>query len=158
MVSTHERRGSEKVCTVKLGAERRRYRRHDLEHRGLPVFRWQGYRPARLPDGMTPASALGTLIDLSAGGARIVTSDRSIRPESHIRVRLELPEYAGITAFIDTSGEHLAGKREWIGWMTVRRVVERADGQLEVAGPLEDMAEVDRGMLGLYLSTQPMAA
>lgn len=154
MLTIHERPGFEKVCTVKLGGERRRFRRHDLEHRGLPVHRWEG-RPT--PAGALPPT-IGTLVDLSAGGARIRTFDRTIRPDTHIRVRLELPEYAGITAFVDTTGDHLHGKREWIGWMNVRRVVERDDGTLEVAGPLEDMAEVDRGMLSLYLSTQPLAA
>lgn len=153
MITLHRPSGpNSKICTLKIGAERRQYRRHELEHRGLPVQRWAGAVPSR--DGGT----LGVLVDLSAGGARIRTVDRSIRPDSHIRIRLELPEYAGICPFINTQSEQPAPKREWIGWMNVRRVVEREDGELEVAGPLEDMDEMDRGMLGLYLSTQPLAA
>ena len=30
--------------------------------------------------------------------------------------------------------------------------------EVEIAGRLVDMADTDRGMLGLYLSTQPLAA
>ena len=40
----------------------------------------------------------------------------------------------------------------------IRSVREIGDGELEIAGRLVDMEEIDRGMLGLYLSTQPMAA
>ena len=65
---------------------------------------------------------------------------------------------AQMKQFIDTTGPNLSGKREWVGWMTVRRVDPRDDGNYDVAGPLVDMEEMDRGMLGLYLSTQPMAA
>ena len=37
--------------------------------------------------------------------------------------------------------------------------VQRIGGnELEVAGRLLDMEDMDRGMLGLYLSTQPLAA
>jgi hypothetical protein len=42
--------------------------------------------------------------------------------------------------------------------MAVSRVSSVGKGQAEVAGRLVDMDEMDRGMLGLYLSTQPMAA
>ncbi len=38
----------------------------------------------------------------------------------------------------------------------VRSVIGR--DEVEVAGRLVDMADTDRGMLGLYLSTQPLAA
>jgi len=149
MVSNYERRGEEKVCTLKISAERRQHRRHDLEHRGLPVHR----HDPRQVNGQ-----LGTLVDVSAGGVRVRTRDASIRPETQIRVRLELPEYAGVSPFVDTAGEQLSPKRDWVGWMTVRRVTQREDGTLEIAGPLEDMQDIDRGMLGLYLSTQPLAA
>jgi hypothetical protein len=37
--------------------------------------------------------------------------------------------------------------------------VKKVDGKnFDVAGRLVDMEEMDRGMLGLYLSTQPLAA
>ena len=42
--------------------------------------------------------------------------------------------------------------------MTVSRVMSLGDNQCEIAGRLMDMEEMDRGMLGLYLSTQPLAA
>jgi len=42
--------------------------------------------------------------------------------------------------------------------MAVSRVMKVSEQQYEVAGRLVDMDEMDRGMLGLYLSTQPLAA
>jgi hypothetical protein len=132
------------------GPERRQHRRHDLDHRGIPVDRWDGTRRGSQP--------FGQIVDLSAGGVRIRTSHRNIRPDNQIRVRLELPEYAGISPFIDRSGESLRPKREWVGWMTVSRVQKVDERHVDVAGRLVDMEEMDRGMLGLYLSTQPMAA
>ena len=44
------------------------------------------------------------------------------------------------------------------GWMSVSRVQKTLSGEYDVAGTLIDMEEMDRGMLGLYLSTQPLAA
>lgn len=150
MRSSHERRGQSKVCTLKIGAERRVHRRVEMEPSGIRVHRWEGST-----DGARP---FGTLVDMSAGGVRIRTGEPSLKPETQIRVRLELPDYAGISPFVETAGESLKPKREWVGWMTVRRVIALEGGDVEVAGPLMDMEDVDRGMLGLYLSTQPMAA
>jgi hypothetical protein len=73
-------------------------------------------------------------------------------------VRIELPVYAGISPFVDANDKQLAPKREWVGWMAVARVNKVDDKRVEVAGRLVDMDEMDRGMLGLYLSTQPLAA
>ena len=42
--------------------------------------------------------------------------------------------------------------------MTIRRVHSVGENRFEVAGQLVDMEEMDRGMLSLYLSTQPLAA
>ena len=42
--------------------------------------------------------------------------------------------------------------------MTVNRVAKINKDEYDVAGRLVDMDEIDRGMLGLYLSTQPLAA
>ena len=42
--------------------------------------------------------------------------------------------------------------------MVVTRVERRDDGFTDIAGRLVDMDEVEQGMFGLYLSTQPMAA
>ena len=46
---------------------------------------------------------------------------------------------------------------EWVGWLAVSRV-KQIGSEFEVAGRLMDMEELDSGMLGLYLSTQPLAA
>jgi hypothetical protein len=41
--------------------------------------------------------------------------------------------------------------------MTVVRVRDTGSG-IELGGRLDDLDELDRGMLSLYLSTQPLAA
>jgi hypothetical protein len=132
------------------GAERRQDRRHDLHPQEIPVDRWEG--------GRHSGKTFGKIVDLSAGGVRIRTAQDNLKPDHQIRVRLELPAYAGISPFISSQGSSLAPKNEWVGWMTVNRVVPVEDNQYDIAGRLVDMDEVDRGMLGLYLSTQPLAA
>jgi len=133
------------------GAERREFRRHDLESQGIAIERWDGKRRAAKP--------LGKIVDISAGGVRLRTENASgIRPDQQIRVRLELPAYAGISPFIIDGQNGLQARQEWVGWMTVSRVAPGANNQCDVAGRLVDMDEMDRGMLGLYLSTQPLAA
>ena len=128
--------------------DRRAYRRHDLEQQGIAVERW---------DGRGEPAAFGQIVDISAGGVRIRTKQRGLRVDSELRVRIELPRYAGISPFVDTVGHQPQPKQEWVGWMAICRVVESADG-VEIAAQLLDMEELDRGMLGLYLSTQPLAA
>lgn len=131
-------------------ADRRAHRRADMEQQQISVERWDGARRA--------GEVLGRIVDISAGGVRIRTTQKNIRPDNQIRLRVELPEYAGISPFIDNTGSSLTPKREWVGWLAVSRV-QKADGkEFEVAGRLIDMDEIDRGMLGLYLSTQPLAA
>ena len=129
------------------GIDRRQFRRHDLEQQGVPVMRWDGAR--------REGEVLGKIVDLSAGGLRIRTDAGNIKPDSQIRLRMELPEFAGISPFIDSNA--LKPKREWVGWMAVTRVIKVGD-HVDVAGRLVDMDEMDRGMLGLYLSAQPLAA
>lgn len=130
--------------------ERRMHRRHDLETLQVSVNRWEGRGRA--------GQVFGKLLDLSAGGAKICTSQTGIRVDQHIRVRIELPDYAGISPFIEKGNRGVEPKREWVGWMNVARVRPVGKNQFEVAGRLMDMDEMDRGMLGLYLSTQPLAA
>lgn len=130
--------------------ERRRHRRHDLEQQGIAVERWDGARRASRP--------FGTIVDLSASGVRVRTTDAGIRPDNQIRVRLELPPFAGICPFVDISADEPRPKREWVGWMAVSRVQKTGAREYDIAGTLVDMEEMDRGMLGLYLSTQPLAA
>src|SRR5687767_5777274 len=82
------------VAVEGKGHERREFRRHDLEQQGIAVDRWDGSRK----NGKT----FGQLVDLSAGGVRIRTTASNVKPDSQIRVRLTLPEYAGISPFIGT--------------------------------------------------------
>jgi len=131
-----------------LQFERRKYRRHDFEEQNLTLERFD---PAR-----QVAEPIGEVVDLSAGGVRVRTDSANIKPDTQIRVRLRLPVYAGISPFIER-GMTLKPRNEWVGWMSVRRV-RQVDGQTEVAGELMDMEDMDRGMLSLYLSTQPLAA
>ena len=163
MTTLHERNGNERdeqvfsnepVTTLKLAQsdprDRRKHRRHDMTQQGIAVDRWDNKRRV--------GKAFGEIVDISAGGVRIrATANPDVKADGQIRIRLELPDYAGISPFIDNTGANLEPKREWIGWMTVARV--KQDGnQMDIAGRLVDMDEIDRGMLGLYLSTQPLAA
>ena len=132
------------------GRDRREHRRHEIEQHGISVDRWDGMNIVPKP--------LGKLVDISAGGVRIHATSASVRPDQQIRVRLELPSYAGISPFVTPSPEGLSPKGEWVGWMTVSRVKALDEEKVEVAGRLVDMDEMDRGMLGLYLSTHPLAA
>src|SRR5688500_19108821 len=79
-----------KIAVESDGAERREHRRHDLEMQSLTVDRWDSARGGQV---------LGQLVDLSSGGVRIRTEQANIKPDNQIRVRLELPEYAGKRPF-----------------------------------------------------------
>ena len=133
-----------------VAADKREHRRYDLGGQTLMINRWDAARRSAQP--------LGYLMDLSAGGVRIRTQGSNVRPDSQIRVRIELPSYAGICPFVDTDSGQPQPKTEWIGWLAVSRVSRVGENHAEVAGRLVDMDEMDRGMLGLYLSTQPLAA
>jgi hypothetical protein len=130
--------------------DRREHRRHDMDVQGIPVDRWDNGRRIGKP--------FGQIVDLSAGGIRIRTQHKNLKPDAQIRLRLELPDYAGISPFIDRTNRTPEGKREWVGWMAICRVESINENEHDVAGRLIDMDEMDRGMLSLYLSTQPMAA
>jgi hypothetical protein len=149
MTTLHEQAIEITTETIKP-SERRAHRRADLEQQAIEIERWDGARRV--------GKSFGKIMDLSAGGVRIRTDQKNVKADSQIRLRIELPDYAGISPFIDNSGEGLAPKREWVGWMSVNRVQKIDDKRVDVAGRLVDMDEIDRGMLGLYLSTQPMAA
>jgi hypothetical protein len=129
--------------------DRREFRRHDLEQQGIAVERF---------DGRRGTDVIGRIVDISAGGIRIRTAQRGLRADHQVRVRLELPPFAGISPFVEMAAGGPEPKQEWVGWMAVCRVIETDNGEVEVAGRLLDMEEMDRGMLGLYLSTQPLAA
>ena len=136
---------------MSLSSEQREHRRYDLGGQTLTVNRWDASRRSAAP--------LGYLVDLSAGGVRVRTEQANVKADSQIRVRLELPSYAGICPFIETGAGHQPQpKTEWIGWLAVSRVTKIDGRHFDISGRLVDMDEMDRGMLGLYLSTQPLAA
>jgi len=132
-----------------ISVERRAHRRHDLQQQTVPVERWD----VRSKAGVV----VGHVVDMSSGGMRIRTKT-PVRADQQIRLRLKLPSYAGISPFIDTTTGAARPKNEWIGWMAVCRVAKVGDNAYELGGRLIEMDDLDRGMLGLYLSTQPLAA
>jgi len=163
MTSLHSRQSQPSSSdTQPSGRERRAFRRHDLEQQGIAIDRWSGGASKRRAAAVAEKDTLGQIVDLSAGGVRIRTRDGeasfNIQPDQQVRVRIELPAYAGICPFVDTSTGQPEPRKEWTGWMAVARVTDLGNGEHEVAGRLVDMEELDRGMLGLYLSTQPLAA
>ena len=113
---------------------------------------------SRVDAGRRVREKLGKILDISAGGVRIRTTDKKYQPDGQVRVRLELPAYAGICPFVDTAAGQPTPKREWTGWLTISRVQQIGGNNYDVAGRLVDMEDLDRGMLSLYLSTQPLAA
>src|SRR3954471_4455811 len=96
---------------MSLSSEQREHRRYDLGGQTLMVNRWDASRRSAAP--------LGYLVDLSAGGVRIHTEQVNVKPDSQIRVRLELPAYAGICPFIETESGAPKPKNEWVGWLAV---------------------------------------
>ncbi len=152
MTTLHEKRNARHFRAQSDDAfnEKREHRRYDLGGQTLAVNKWDSRKRAAEP--------LGYLMDLSASGVRVRMDASDVKPDSQIRVRLELPTYAGISPFIDTNAEEPQPKSEWVGWLAVSRVMKIGEKQVDVAGRLVDMDEMDRGMLGLYLSTQPLAA
>jgi hypothetical protein len=148
--TSHEAGNKGNNNALVMGRDRREHRRHDLEQQEIPLARFDSH-------GTSP-QMLGKILDISAGGVRVRTPRCEVRPDQQIRVRLDLPAYAGISPFVAPSAKGLEPRGQWVGWMTISRVVSVDEEEMEVAGCLVDMDEMDRGMLGLYLSTQPLAA
>jgi hypothetical protein len=140
----------EMVLPPRRPAERRRHRRYEMDTRDITVEQWDGARKQGIK--------IGKLVDISASGMRLRTRQRSIRPDAQIRIRLTLPDYAGICPFIDTRSDQPRPTREWVGWLAVNRVQRIDQQEIDVAGRLLEMDELDQAMLKLYLSTQPLAA
>jgi hypothetical protein len=130
-------------------ADRRRHRRVDVEHLGYTVERIEGLK--------IQPQTFGRLVNLSAGGMLIKCAEASVKVGSQIRVRMTLPAYAGISPFVSSDGSG-TGSETWIGWISIVRIARNDDGSVNVAARISDMREIDRGMLGLYLSAQPLAA
>jgi hypothetical protein len=129
--------------------ERRAHRRHDLHQQQIKVERWDVRNKA--------GTVVGEVVDMSSGGVRIRTNV-PVQPDQQLHLRLKLPTYAGISPFIDTSSGAPQPKTEWTGWMAVARCAKVGENSYDLGGRLIDMDDMDRGMLGLYLSTQPLAA
>jgi hypothetical protein len=129
--------------------DRRKHRRHDLECSSVLVERYEGATKGGRP--------LGEAMDLSASGIRIRVRKPEVKVGSQLRIRLRLPQYAGISPFVANDGSGKA-TNEWTGWMTVTRMSKVNSDLWDVAGRLVDMREIDRGMLTLYLSAHPLAA
>jgi hypothetical protein len=129
--------------------ERRRHRRH------APVT-----STATAPGAIR--SDLGSIVDLSVSGLRLVTQDPSLKPGTSVDIRLRLPEHAGVRPFAGNAdqdgGLRLRPADEWAGQLLIRRRIDREDGTFEIGGELTGISAIDRGMLGLYLSIQPVAA
>ena len=146
MTSTHdpELRQTGIRATV---SERRQHRRHDLDSYGVEVQSWDG----------ASAAPFGRIVDMSSGGMLIRTRQANVQPDQQIRLKVRLPAYAGISPFVDTTGSRIRPRTEWVGWMSVARVTETPEGDYEIGARMVDMETLDRGMLSLYLSTQPLA-
>ena len=86
------------------GADRRQHRRHDMHQQGIAVDRWDNKRRV--------GKSFGEIVDISAGGVRIRTrGDQDVKPDGQIRIRLELPDYAGISPFLDNTAPTLPEAR-----------------------------------------------
>jgi PilZ domain len=129
--------------------DRRKHRRTDLEMSDISVERWDGPKVG--------GRSFGQVLDLSASGIRVRTTQPDLRVGAQIRIRLRLPVYAGISPFVADDGTG-APSNEWCGWMTIVRVQKSSDTEFDIGGRLVDMRDIDRAMLGLYLSAQPLAA
>src|SRR4051794_11660734 len=109
-IHEHKQAAGYAVAVDAEGAERREHRRHDMEQQGIEIERWDGSRRTGKP--------LGQIVDLSASGVRIRSEQADVRPDQQVRVRIELPVYAGICPFVDKdAGQQPEPKREWVGWM-----------------------------------------
>lgn len=129
--------------------ERRRFRRQDMESLHVTIER-VGTSPGVV-------DLLGQLMDLSPGGMRIRTSAADLVAGTQLKVRLQLPAYAGISPFVAADGSG-KGTNEWTGRVEVVRLYRIAEDKWDVACQTVDMREIDRGMLTLYLSAHPLAA
>lgn len=138
------------IAEIRIDTDRREFRRHDMAGQDIEIDRLAGDKRR--------GNRLGKIMDLSAGGIRILTTETHVRPEQQIRLCIDLPAYAGISPFVQQGDQNLEPTGHWVGWMLVTRVVQIDDDHTEIAGRLVDMNDCNRGMLGLYLSTQPMAA
>ncbi len=125
------------------GRDRQVHRRHDLEQQSIEV--------KRVDAGRKDAAILGKIMDISASGVRIRTSRADVRPTARSASASSCrPTPASARSSIRPAPR--PSRSEWTGWMAVARVSPVGGGdEVDVAGRLIDMDEMDRGMLGLYL-------
>ena len=138
-------------------ADRRRHRRHELAGGGQGVV----VERRTTGDAYTP---IGYVADLSAGGVRIVLAGDAgadIAPGDRVDVRLSLPDHAGLRPFVRLANSEPTDAEfsgEWTGSFKVCRRADLSESGIQLGGTFEGMADLDRGMLGLYLSVHPLAA
>ncbi|MGN6627490.1 MAG: PilZ domain-containing protein [Tepidisphaeraceae bacterium] len=130
-------------------ADRRKDRRRNFEGRQLIV--------EQVDAKSHKASKIGMLLDLSTSGLRFRAGRTQLTVGAIVQIRLTLPSFAGISPFLMRASVPVPTS-QWTGWITVTRVAERLDGTHDIAGELMGLDEADIGMLGVYLSTQPIAA
>lgn len=129
--------------------ERRRFRRQDMESLHVAI--------GRIGAKAETLDPIGQLMDLSPGGMRIRTTACDLAAGAQLKVRLQLPAYAGISPFVSADGSG-RGTNEWTGRIEVVRTYRIAEDKWDIACRTVDMREIDRGMLTLYLSAHPLAA
>lgn len=138
---------------ARLGQERRQTHRHEL----YPSAPSEPISIEFAASGVAQGPVIGELLDLSASGYRIETRDATLSPGSDVSVRLRLPTSLGINPFF-TAGDRGEPTNEALVKLTVLRRFEREPGVYEIGGTIDGLDENQRGMLRLYLSTQPLAA
>ena len=93
--------------------------------RTFPINRWDGIREGK---------SFGKIVDLSAGGVRVRTEQvqrEDRQPDSRP------PGAAGVCGHRSVRRrrrQRPEPKTEWIGWMTVKRVISLEPGKFEIAG------------------------
>ena len=128
------------------GADRREYRRYEL---------FSGPTVKCVDPAARATRDFGQLVDISAGGVRVRTTDGNIKEKQEIHVAMSMPDRYGVSAFIDRKAGTAKPMADWTGRMNIRRV-KKVGKQFEVSGELLDMTQNDRDMFRLYLSTQPL--
>ena len=133
--------------------ERRQARRHEV----LSADAMQPVMVEHAASNGSQGPVIGTLLNLSSSGFRIGTRDSFLKPGRKLQVRLQLPNHAGISAFLKSDALRGATNEATVELNILRRI-EREPGFFELGGTIEGLAQEQRDMLRLYLSTQPLAA
>jgi acyl-homoserine lactone acylase PvdQ len=121
----------------------------DRAHDRVFALRWSGAEPGAAAElGALALDRAGTWTEFRAALAKWKMPAR----------RVIYADVDGHVGFQDAALVPRRRSHEWTGWLAVTRVNRIAEGEYDVAGRLMDMEDLNRGMLRLYLSTQPLAA